>query len=146
MVPLQLVVTRSHISAMAPCRALHNTVHLLSDQQLTLFSYDCSRVKTIQAQLCEKDAMIKVLQKHSLSRAGSLSSLLCSPIHSPRPSITTPMSPLASRQNSQLDRTSSPVHSKSGKWWKTASSQSQRLRPHSHQGRPEKEMIYCSTF
>ena len=42
----------------------------------------------MQAQLAEKDAMIKVLQRHSsLSRAGSVSSLFGSPIHSPRPSI-----------------------------------------------------------
>ena len=55
----------------------------------------------MQAQLAEKDAMIKVLQRHSsLSRAGSVSSLFGSPIHSPRPSILSTTSRTSST-NSQ---------------------------------------------
>jgi DNA repair exonuclease SbcCD ATPase subunit len=47
-----------------------------------------AKVKSLQAQLAEKDAMITVLHKHSsLSRTGSISSLLSSPSHSPRPSL-----------------------------------------------------------
>lgn len=85
-----------------------------------------AKVRTLQAQIAEKDAMIKVLQRHSsLSRTSSVSSLFGSPIHSPRPSIISPfsmVSPLSmsgsmppsgvsSRQNSQLAQL--PLHSKS---------------------------------
>ena len=91
------------------------------------------RVKTLQAQLAERDAMIAVMQKHSsMSRASSISSLLYSPVHSPRPSlsasltssssapVSSPPSGASSRQSSQLDtstyrETRPPMHSKSSK-------------------------------
>lgn len=97
------------------------------------------RLKTLQAQLAEKDAMLKVLQRHSsLSRTSSVSSLFASPLHSPRTSLMS--SPLAlslcssalstpgasassSRQNSQIDTSpycreaaKPPIHSKSSKY------------------------------
>jgi len=85
-------------------------------------------VKTLQAQLAEKDAMIGVLQKHSsLSPTSSVSSLLSSPVHSPRPSgiVSTPASlggsppssAGSSRQGSQIDANfnASHVHAKSSK-------------------------------
>jgi len=85
-----------------------------------------SKVKTLQAQLAEKDAMIGVLQKHSsLSPTSSVSSLLSSPVHSPRPSgiVSTPASlggsppssAGSSRQGSQIDANfnASHVHAKS---------------------------------
>ncbi|XP_013387912.1 angiomotin [Lingula anatina] len=75
-----------------------------------------ARVKTLQAQVAEKDAMVRVLQK-SASRSSSYASLFSSPRHSPRPSVTSPTnSTTSSRQNSQLDTSMpylSPKHAKS---------------------------------
>lgn len=105
-----------------------------------------AKLKTVQAQLAEKDAMLKVLQRHStMSRTPSVSSLFASPLHSPRPSlmssplslslcssaISTPgQSASNSRQNSQLDTSSPypreatkiPIHSKSNSTGNAASS------------------------
>lgn len=56
-----------------------------------------ARVKSLQAQLAERDAMINVLQRHSsLSRCSSITSLLGSPLHSPNPSLLMPTTPSTS--------------------------------------------------
>ncbi|KAK2141248.1 hypothetical protein LSH36_1134g01001 [Paralvinella palmiformis] len=79
-----------------------------------------AKLKTVQAQLAEKDAMIRLLQNRvPISRTSSITSLIGSPLHSPHPSINSSSSlgsPImnthshtstpscgSSRQNSQLD-------------------------------------------
>lgn len=79
-----------------------------------------AKLKTVQAQLAEKDAMIKLLQTRvPISRTSSITSLIGSPLHSPHPSIssssprgspvigshsqTSTPSCASSRQTSQLD-------------------------------------------
>jgi hypothetical protein len=50
----------------------------------------CYRVKQLQTQLGEKEAMIKVYQRAApaaLPRSSSVHAICCSPHHSPRPSL-----------------------------------------------------------
>lgn len=77
-----------------------------------------TRIRTMQAELAEKEMLIKILQHHaSLSRSSSISSLLLpsssSPLHSPHHrsptnaaymmSMSVPASGATSRQSSQVD-------------------------------------------
>ena len=69
------------------------------------------RVKSQAAQLAERDAMIAVLQKHSLlggSRTSSVASLLSSPLHFPLP---TPSSPIPSSLSSLITSTVASIMS-----------------------------------
>ncbi|XP_064638236.1 angiomotin-like isoform X2 [Lineus longissimus] len=50
-----------------------------------------TRLKSLQAQLAEKEAMIRVLQKHSFSSSNTSITMFNTPLHSPRPSYTMPI-------------------------------------------------------
>ncbi|CAG2213248.1 unnamed protein product [Mytilus edulis] len=51
-----------------------------------------AKVKALQTQLAEKDAMIRVFQRSPMMRSSSVHTLSCSPQHSPRPSMTSSLS------------------------------------------------------
>lgn len=51
-----------------------------------------AKVKSLQTQLAEKDAMIRVFQRSPMIRSSSVHTLSYSPHHSPRPSITSSLS------------------------------------------------------
>ncbi|ESO82130.1 hypothetical protein LOTGIDRAFT_237125 [Lottia gigantea] len=70
-------------------------------------------VRTLQSQLSEKEAMVKVYQRSPLTRSSSVQMLYCSPLHSPRPSILSPSS-LTSHQASHSDSSSYIRHVKTG--------------------------------
>ncbi|XP_050388338.1 angiomotin isoform X2 [Patella vulgata] len=72
-----------------------------------------ARVQTLQSQLSEKEAMVKVYQRSPLTRSSSVQMLCCSPLHSPRPSLlATPN--LSSHQSSHSDSSSYARHVKTG--------------------------------
>ncbi|KAK3095196.1 hypothetical protein FSP39_011357 [Pinctada imbricata] len=48
-----------------------------------------AKVKSLQTELAEKDAMIKVFQRSPMTRSSSVHTLYCTPVHSPRPSPLT---------------------------------------------------------
>jgi len=95
-------------------------IHLLSCTALysIVLYWFITRIRTMQAELAEKEMLIKILQHHaSLSRSSSISSLLLpsssSPLHSPHHrsptnaaymmSMSVPASGATSRQSSQVD-------------------------------------------
>ncbi|CAH1781084.1 unnamed protein product [Owenia fusiformis] len=93
-----------------------------------------AKIKTLQAQMAEKDAMIRVLQKHTLNRSTSVSSLFGSPVHTPTPSMTSqvsvatptrPSSGPSSRPNSRIQSSlrglTLALHSKQGSTTSTKS-------------------------
>ncbi|XP_060073954.1 angiomotin-like isoform X2 [Ylistrum balloti] len=64
-----------------------------------------SKVKSLQTQLAEKDAMIRVFQRAPMTRSSSVHTLnYCTPLHSPRPSLIA--SGTLTRQGSQSDTNS----------------------------------------
>ncbi|KAL5005490.1 hypothetical protein ScPMuIL_018946 [Solemya velum] len=46
-----------------------------------------AKVKSLQAQIVEKDATIRLMQRSPMTRSSSVHTIHCSPLHSPRPSI-----------------------------------------------------------
>ena len=46
-----------------------------------------SRVKSLQSQLSEKEAMLRVYQRSPMTRSSSVHTIYCTPHHSPRPSL-----------------------------------------------------------
>ncbi|XP_033759809.1 angiomotin-like isoform X1 [Pecten maximus] len=64
-----------------------------------------SKVKSLQTQLAEKDAMIRVFQRAPMTRSSSVHTLnYCTPLHSPRPSLIA--TGTLTRQGSQSDNNS----------------------------------------
>ncbi|OWF55182.1 angiomotin-like isoform X2 [Mizuhopecten yessoensis] len=64
-----------------------------------------SKVKSLQTQLAEKDAMIRVFQRAPMTRSSSVHTLnYCTPLHSPRPSLIA--TGTLTRQGSQSDTNS----------------------------------------
>ena len=57
------------------------------------------RVKSLQSQLSEKDAMLRIYQRSPMTRSSSVHTIYCTPHHSPRPSLIATGS--LSRQSSQ---------------------------------------------
>lgn len=96
---VQYYCNHSHI-----VKELDSIHFLLSYLHLDLFSFiQCKlstfiwnifycRVKSLQTQLAEKDAMIRVFQRSPMIRSSSVHTLSYSPHHSPRPSITSSLS------------------------------------------------------
>ncbi|KAL3846484.1 hypothetical protein ACJMK2_017471 [Sinanodonta woodiana] len=62
-----------------------------------------ARVKTLQTQLSEKEAMLRIVQRSPMTRSSSVHTLYSSPLHSPRPSLIAVTSGALSQQNSQPD-------------------------------------------
>ncbi|KAK3590009.1 hypothetical protein CHS0354_035039 [Potamilus streckersoni] len=63
-----------------------------------------AKVKTLQTQLSEKEAMLRIVQRSPMTRSSSVHTLYSSPLHSPRPSLIAGTSGTLSQQNSsQLD-------------------------------------------
>ncbi|XP_046369226.2 angiomotin-like isoform X2 [Haliotis rufescens] len=60
-----------------------------------------ARVKSLQTQLTEKEATLKLVQRSPMTRSSSVHTIYCSPLHSPRPSVISTSS--LSRQSSQSD-------------------------------------------
>ncbi|XP_067669621.1 angiomotin-like isoform X2 [Haliotis asinina] len=60
-----------------------------------------ARVKSLQTQLTEKEATLKLVQRSPMTRSSSVHTIYCSPLHSPRPSIISTSS--LTRQGSQSD-------------------------------------------
>ncbi|XP_052783867.1 angiomotin-like protein 1 isoform X2 [Mya arenaria] len=58
-----------------------------------------ARVKSLQSQLSEKEAMLRVYQRSPMTRSSSVHTIYCPPHHSPRPSLVASGS--LSRQGSQ---------------------------------------------
>ncbi|KAK6167096.1 hypothetical protein SNE40_021200 [Patella caerulea] len=72
-----------------------------------------ARVRTLQSQLSEKEAMVKIYQRSPLTRSSSVQMLCCSPLHSPRPSLLATHN-LSSHQSSHSDSSSYTRHVKTG--------------------------------
>lgn len=79
-----------HVFTQSFCsKCMWPNVYMKSVHHCHIFIY---RVKALQTQLAEKDAMIRVFQRSPMMRSSSVHTLSCSPQHSPRPSMTSSLS------------------------------------------------------